>query len=77
MCMETRRLAGRLSFAAQFFSVPDSIYPVDARGLSTDPNASINIGTMREPAAQTGGKAFYIDNNLALMARRTPETVMS
>ncbi len=40
------------------------IYPVDARGLSVNSHAYINIGTMQELAEQTGGKAFYNNNDL-------------
>jgi VWFA-related protein len=41
-----------------------AVYPVDARGLTTDPGASTNIGTMKELAERTGGKAYYNRNDL-------------
>jgi len=46
-----------------------SVYPIDARGLSISPNAIINIGTMRDMADATGGKAFYNRNDLATGVR--------
>lgn len=41
-----------------------SVYPIDARGLSINPAAFINIGTMREIADATGGKAYFDRNDL-------------
>jgi hypothetical protein len=42
-----------------------SVYPIDARGLSCNPEAIINIDTMKSIADATGGKAFYNRNDLA------------
>lgn len=41
-----------------------AIYPVDARGLSADPSAEINIATMRQLASETGGVAYVNRNDL-------------
>jgi hypothetical protein len=41
-----------------------SVYPIDARGLSINPQSFINIGTMRELADATGGMAYYDRNDL-------------
>jgi VWFA-related protein len=41
-----------------------SVYPIDARGLSTNPRVNINVGTMKEIADATGGKAYYDRNDL-------------
>jgi VWFA-related protein len=41
-----------------------SIYPIDARRLSIDPSASVNISTMRTIASATGGVAYYNRNDL-------------
>jgi VWFA-related protein len=41
-----------------------SVYPIDARGLSINPRAAINVGTMMEIADATGGKAYYNRNDL-------------
>ncbi|MGH9353825.1 MAG: VWA domain-containing protein [Terriglobia bacterium] len=41
-----------------------AIYPVDARGLSADPAAEVNIGTMRQLASETGGVAYVNRNDL-------------
>jgi VWFA-related protein len=41
-----------------------SVYPIDARGLSINPLAYINIGTMRDLADATGGMAYYDRNDL-------------
>ena len=49
------------------------VYPVDARGLSASPNAYINIMTMQEFADQTGGKAFYNNNDLTSLMRSALE----
>jgi VWFA-related protein len=46
-----------------------SLYPVDARGLAMSSRAYINIATMQELAAQTGGKAYYNSNGLTSMVR--------
>lgn len=46
-----------------------SVYPIDARGLSVSPQAYINIGTMQELAAETGGRAYYNSNDLASLTR--------
>jgi VWFA-related protein len=46
-----------------------SVYPIDARGLSCNPDVNINIGTMRDFADATGGKAFYNRNDLATGVR--------
>lgn len=49
------------------------IYPIDARGLSVSSSAYVNIGTMRELAEDTGGKAFYNSNNLESLMRQALE----
>jgi VWFA-related protein len=41
-----------------------AIYPIDARGLSTNSNAFINIQVMQRFAETTGGQAFYNRNDL-------------
>jgi VWFA-related protein len=41
-----------------------AVYPIDARGLSTNPRAEINHGTMITMAEQTGGEAFYNRNDI-------------
>jgi len=41
-----------------------AVYPVDARGLSTNPNVWANISTMKDLAADTGGKAYYNRNDV-------------
>jgi VWFA-related protein len=41
-----------------------AVYPIDARGLSTNPRAEINQGTMITMAEQTGGEAFYNRNDI-------------
>ena len=41
-----------------------AVYPVDARGLTTDPGAATNISTMKDLAARTGGRAYYGRNDL-------------
>jgi VWFA-related protein len=41
-----------------------AVYPVDARGLTTNPNAKNNIATMKEIATGTGGKAYVNRNDL-------------
>jgi VWFA-related protein len=41
-----------------------SVYPIDARGLSINPRASINIGTMNSIADATGGVAYADRNDL-------------
>lgn len=46
-----------------------TVYPIDARGLSVNPRAHINIATMQELAEQTGGQAYYNNNDLASMVR--------
>jgi VWFA-related protein len=46
-----------------------SVYPIDARGLTISPMAKYNIGTMRDMADSTGGKAFYNRNDLATGVR--------
>lgn len=46
-----------------------TMYPIDARGLSVNPRAHINIATMQEIAEQTGGQAYYNNNDLASMVR--------
>jgi VWFA-related protein len=46
-----------------------SLYPIDARGLAMSSRAYINIATMQELAAQTGGKAYYNSNGLTSMVR--------
>jgi VWFA-related protein len=40
------------------------VYPIDSRGLSASPKASINQGTMNLLADRTGGKAFYNRNDI-------------
>jgi VWFA-related protein len=52
-----------------------SVYPIDARGLSCSPDAIINIGTMRDFADATGGKAFYNRNDLATGVRSALDDV--
>jgi hypothetical protein len=42
-----------------------AVYPIDARGLSCNPDAIININTMKNIAAATGGKAFYDRSDLS------------
>jgi VWFA-related protein len=42
-----------------------SVYPIDARGLSCNPEAALNIATMNDIADATGGKAFANRNDLA------------
>ena len=48
-----------------------AVYPVDARGLISDPDpenaqrAYVNLAGMKEIAARTGGRAFYNGNDLA------------
>jgi len=49
------------------------LYPIDARGLTLSPRAQINIDTMKEMAEQTGGKAFYNNNDLASEVQRAME----
>jgi VWFA-related protein len=41
-----------------------AIYPIDARGLSTNSNAFVNIQVMQRFAETTGGQAFYNRNDL-------------
>jgi hypothetical protein len=41
-----------------------AVYPVDARGLTTNPRAMVNIATMNDLASRTGGKAYYNRNDL-------------
>jgi VWFA-related protein len=41
-----------------------SVYPIDARGLSINPKAYINIGTMNSIADATGGVAYADRNDL-------------
>lgn len=41
-----------------------SVYPVDARSLSSNPLASQNISTMKSLANDTGGKAYYNTNDI-------------
>ena len=48
------------------------LYPIDASGLSLDQNP-MNIATIREMAEQTGGKAFYNNNDLSSEMRRALE----
>ena len=46
-----------------------AVYPVDARGVTMGPKGYINIGTMRDVAEATGGKAFYGDNDIGREVR--------
>jgi hypothetical protein len=41
-----------------------AVYPVDARGLTTNPAAFHNISTMQDLAAGTGGLAYFSRNDL-------------
>lgn len=41
-----------------------AVYPVDARGLTTNPRAMVNIVTLKELAGDTGGRAYYNRNDL-------------
>jgi len=41
-----------------------AVYPIDARGLSVDPGAYINIESLKELAERTGGRAWYNRNDL-------------
>lgn len=41
-----------------------AIYPIDARGLSTNSNAFVNVQVMQRFAETTGGQAFYNRNDL-------------
>lgn len=50
-----------------------SVYPVDARGLTTNPAASQNISTMRDLASKTGGIAYYNTNDLMNSIREAVE----
>ena len=45
------------------------VYPVDARGLTMSLSAHINVDTMQQLAEQTGGKAFYNNNDLGTEMR--------
>jgi VWFA-related protein len=47
-----------------------SVYPVDARGLSINSAANINISTMNNIAAETGGVAYINRNDLARGVRK-------
>jgi VWFA-related protein len=49
------------------------LYPVDARGLSVEPNTLVNIDTMRQMAEETGGRAFYNNNDLSSEMRQALE----
>lgn len=49
------------------------VYPVDARGLSSNPNAIINISTMQKIAADTGGRAFCNNNDLSSLMHQALE----
>jgi VWFA-related protein len=49
------------------------VYPIDARGLSSNPNAIINISTMQRFAADTGGRAFFNNNDLSSLMRQALE----
>jgi VWFA-related protein len=46
-----------------------SVYPIDARGVTTISAGIANIGTMRDIADATGGKAFYNRNDIATGVR--------
>jgi len=46
-----------------------NLYPVDARGLSSDPRAHINIAVMRQFAEDSGGRAYANKNDLAASIR--------
>ena len=46
------------------------VYPIDARGLSSNPNAVVNIATMQRFAADTGGEAFCNNNDLSSLMRQ-------
>jgi len=50
-----------------------AVYPVDARGLATNPNVQENIATMQEVASRTGGHAFYNRNDLANAIREVQD----
>lgn len=41
-----------------------AVYPVDARGLTTNRDAMTNIATMKDLAGSTGGRAYYNRNDL-------------
>jgi VWFA-related protein len=41
-----------------------AVYPIDARGLSVQRSATINIQVMQEFAQRSGGRAFYNANNI-------------
>lgn len=45
-------------------TVDVSVYPVDARGLTTNPKAFSNIAMMKEIASSTGGRAYYDRNDV-------------
>ncbi len=50
-----------------------AVYPVDARGLSIDPNARVHQDTMHEFADRTGGKAFVNRNDIDSAIREVME----
>jgi VWFA-related protein len=50
-----------------------AVYPVDARGLLTSPDARINIEAMQEAAERTGGRAFYNRNDIGTAIRQVQE----
>ncbi len=45
------------------------LYPVDARGVLASVQANVNVGSMQELAEQTGGRAYYNDNDTAVLVR--------
>ncbi len=50
-----------------------SVYPVDARGLSPNPQVRQNIATMSALASNTGGKAYYNNNDIMNSIREAVE----
>ena len=58
---------GRAGAALNDASV--SVYPIDPRGISCNPDVAINIDTMKDIADATGGKAFYNRNDLTTGVR--------
>ena len=69
----SQNFVGKAQKAARALTDADvAIYPVDARGLTIDPEPPQGsvIETMRFLAAQTGGVAFYNSNDVAVGIRQ-------
>lgn len=71
---QVRTFSQEIDAAVRKLNAADiGVFPIDARGLSTNPNAYITIESLKEIAKRTGGRAWYNRNDIAAGMRTALE----